>query len=62
MLPGDIYVRQMLWRHHRGALSRDSGVPAWERRTAASRSIPERRRGGRLRLLMLRHRPAHSGS
>jgi hypothetical protein len=63
MLPADFYVRQMLWRHHLQSLSPESRVPAWERRAEAlRRSSPGGRRGGRLRLLMVRLRPAHSGS
>ena len=61
MLPGDFYVRQMLWRHHVQALSPDTRVPAWERRDKALRRSPEGIRGGRLRLLVVRLRPAHGG-
>ena len=62
MLTSNVYVLEMLVRDRHLALSRDSRVPAWERRDAALRRGPGHIRGGRLRLLMLRLRPAHSGS
>ena len=62
MLPPNMYVRQMLVQDRRRALSRESRVPAWERRAAVSGGIPEPRSGGRLRMLVLRLRPVHSGS
>jgi hypothetical protein len=61
MLSGDVYVRQMLMRHHHLALLPDSRIPAWERREAAARRITEQGRG-RLRVVILRLRPAHSRS
>jgi hypothetical protein len=61
MIPANMYVRQMLVHDRRLALSRDSRVPAWERRNAALRRSPERR-GGQLRLLVHRLRAAHIGS
>jgi hypothetical protein len=60
MLPGDVYVRQMLLRHHRAALSHNSRA-AWEHRGTAMRSTSHRS-GGRAWLLMFRLRAAHSGS
>jgi hypothetical protein len=60
MIPANVYVLQMLERHHRLALSPDSRVPSWQRRAVESRRISGRRRGGHLRLLRLRVRPAHS--
>ena len=62
MIPANMYVRQMLVRDHRLTLSNDSRVPAWERREKALRRSAERGRGGHLRLLVLRLRPAPSGS
>jgi len=59
MLPGDVYVRQMLLRHHRAALSHKRA--AWEHRGTAMRSTSHRS-GGRAWLLMFRLRAAHSGS
>jgi hypothetical protein len=62
MLTSNVYVLEMLVRDRHLALSRDSRVPSWERRDAALRRGREQVRGGRLRLLILRLRPAHSGS
>ena len=62
MIPANMYVRQMLVRDHRQALSRESRVPAWERRDAALRESRARGRRGRLRLLAFRLRTVQSGS
>ena len=63
MIPANMYVRQMLVRDHRQALSRESRVPAWERRDAALRESRARGRRGRLRLLVFRPRtPRRAGS
>jgi len=59
VLPGDIYTRQMLERHHRAALEHTSRVPAWQRGEVPLRSISARRHGSRLRLFLRRFRPAH---
>jgi hypothetical protein len=61
VLPGDVFVRQRLVLHHRAALARETGVPAWERRTIALHAVPTRRRGRRLRLLF-RPRPVHGAT
>jgi len=62
VLPGDLYTRQMLEQHHRASLvSHLPTEPAWERREAASYSIPARRPSRRLRLLIRRFRVAHGG-
>ena len=61
MIPANMYVREMLVRDRRLALSTNSRVPAWERRAEALRRSSERRRGGRLRL-MFRVRAVQSGS
>jgi hypothetical protein len=62
MLTSNVYVLEMLVEYRRRALSRDAPVPAWERRVAALRRVPEHGRRGHLRLLMRRLRPAHSAS
>ena len=59
MLPGDVYVRQMLIRHHRAALSPHPRVPTGPEVFPAS---PTRRRGRRLRVIGLRLRLAQSTS
>ena len=62
MLPPNMYVRQMLVQDRRRALSGESRIPSWERRGEASSRVPQRSHGGRLRLLLVRLRPVHSGS
>jgi hypothetical protein len=62
VLPGDVYIRQRLILHHRAALAQDTGVPSWQRRSAATNAVPTRRRGRRLRLLVVRLRPQHGAS
>ena len=59
VLPRDAYIRQRLIRHHRAALAQDTGVPSWQRPGAATNGVPTRRRGRRLRLLVVRLRPQH---
>ena len=44
------------------ALAQDTGVPSWQRRGAATNAVPTRRRGRRLRLLVVRLRPQHGAS
>jgi len=62
VLPGDVFTRQMLERHHRAALlAHRTSVPAWQGRETVSYSNPARRHGSRLRRFVLRLRPAHGG-